>query len=128
VIFRRWLKFNAVGVIGIVVQLAALAVLNRLLGVPYLPATALAVEIAVLHNFAWHERWTWRERTAAPGMWIRLARFNLTTGAVSILANLIFMRLLVGNFHVPVLIANLIAIAATSLANFFLSELFVFRK
>ena len=51
---RRWLKFNAVGAIGIVVQLAALAVLKGLLRLPYLTATALAVETAVLHNFVWH--------------------------------------------------------------------------
>jgi len=127
VIFRRWLKFNTVGAIGILVQLAALALLNSLLRVEYLIATGLAVEIAVLHNFAWHERWTWRERTGKKGMPGRLLRFNLSNGAVSILANLLFMRLLVGHFHLRVLIANLLSIAATSLANFFLSELFVFR-
>ena len=34
---RRWLKFNAVGAIGIVVQLGALAILKGLLRVQYLP-------------------------------------------------------------------------------------------
>jgi putative flippase GtrA len=127
VIFRRWLKFNAVGAIGIVVQLAMLAVLKSLLHVEYLWATALAVEAAVLHNFLWHERWTWKGRVAEKGMLLRLVRFNLTTGAVSILANLVFMRLLVGQLHMQYLVANLLSIAATSLANFLLSEWFVFR-
>ena len=126
-IFRRWLKFNAVGAIGIVVQLAALWLLNSLLHLEYLISTGLAVEIAVLHNFVWHERWTWRERTAKQGVARRLLRFNLSNGGVSILANLLFMRLLVGQFHMRVLVANLLSIAATSLANFFISELFVFK-
>ena len=126
-ILRRWLKFNAVGVMGIVVQLAALAFLKSLLHIQYLIATALAVEMAVLHNFAWHERWTWKERTGKEGMFLRLLRFNLTTGGVSILSNLLLMRLLVGQFHLPLLVANLLSIGATSLANFALSELFVFR-
>ena len=129
---RHWLKFNAVGAIGIVVQLAALAILKTLLRVEYLPATALAVEIAVLHNFIWHDRWTWAERARAKGParfpWVRLMRFNLSTGAVSIAANLLFMRLLVGRLHVQYLVANLLGIAAASLANFLLSDLFVFRK
>jgi putative flippase GtrA len=129
---RHWLKFNAVGAIGIVVQLAALAILKSLLHVEYLLATALAVEIAVLHNFIWHERWTWAERAGAKGdvrlPWVRLARFNLSTGAVSIAANLLFMRLLVGRLHVQYLLANMLSIAAASLANFLLSDLFVFRK
>jgi putative flippase GtrA len=127
VIFRRWLKFNTVGAIGIGVQLAALAILKSLLHVEYLWATALAVEAAVLHNFVWHERWTWKGRIGKKGVLLRLARFNLTTGAMSIASNLILMRLLVGQFHMPYLAANLLAIAATSVANFLLSEWFVFR-
>ena len=129
---RHWLKFNAVGGIGILVQLAALAILKGLLHVGYLFATALAVETAVLHNFVWHERWTWVERTGKAygvrGALGRLARFNLSTGAVSIASNLLFMRLLVGRFHMQYLVANLASIVVTSLANFLLSDLFVFRS
>ena len=52
------------GLIGFALQLGVLALLLRL-GLHYLAATALAVELAVLHNFAWHERWTWRDRPPA---------------------------------------------------------------
>jgi putative flippase GtrA len=123
---RRWLKFNAVGAIGIGVQLAALAVWKSLLHVPILWATALAVEIAVLHNFVWHERWTWKGRGGSH-LLVRLARFNLTTGVMSIVSNLLCMQLLVGQLHMQYIVANLLAIAVTSIANFLLSELFVFR-
>ena len=58
----RWLKFNAVGAIGIAVQLAVLTLLKSGLGLNYLLATALAVEVTVLHNFFWHERFTWGDR------------------------------------------------------------------
>ena len=126
-IFRRWLKFNAVGGMGIVVQLAALAIFKSLFHIHYLLATALAVETAVLHNFAWHERWTWKDRTGKKGVMLRLLRFNLSTGAMSIVSNLVLMRLLVGQFHLPLLVANLLSIALTSLANFALSEVLVFR-
>lgn len=122
---RRWLKFNAVGAIGIVVQLGALAILNGLLRVQYLPATALAVEIAVLHNFVWHERWTWRDRSGK-GALGRLLRFNLTTGLMSIFANLVLMRVFVGALGLPTVVGNLASIAVTSLANFLVSEWFVF--
>jgi putative flippase GtrA len=126
---RRWLKFNAVGAIGIGVQLAALAVLKGLLRLPYLTATALAVEAAVLHNFVWHERWTWKDRRQAGGhMLSRLVRFHLGNGLVSIAVNLVSMRLLVGRFHMQYLIANVLAIAAGSLANFFVADLLVFRR
>ncbi len=124
---RRWLKFNTVGAIGIVVQLGCLAALKTGLGVNYMAATAIAVEIAVLHNYVWHELWTWRDRRQGSRLG-RLIRFNLSNGAVSIVVNLVFMRLLVGALHVPYLVANMVAIAAGSLANFLSGEFFVFRR
>ena len=98
----RWTKFNAVGGIGVGVQLAALAVLRSWLKLDYLLATGLAVEIAVIHNFLWHERFTWADRPAR--RWrhslLRLAKFNASNGAVSIVGNLVLMRLLVGGLKV----------------------------
>ena len=127
---RRWLKFNLVGAMGIVVQLAVLGFLNSVLKLDYQPATVLAVEAAVLHNFIWHERFTWADRASLTRRQAlrRLAHFNLTTGMVSILGNLLLMRLLVALAHLPPLPANLISIAGCSLGNFLLSEYIVFRR
>lgn len=126
----RWLKFNAVGALGIAVQLSLLFALTRGLHAGYLLATAVAVEAAVLHNFLWHERYTWAERVRPS--WrhslARLFRFNLTTGAVSIAGNLALMRVLAGFCHMNYLAANGIAIAVCSLANFLLSEHWVFAS
>jgi putative flippase GtrA len=127
---RRWFKFNLVSVLGIGVQLAVLWLLVSRLRMGYLPATALAVEAAVLHNFVWHERYTWRGRPV-PGARERLARllrFHLGNGLVSLVGNVALMRLLVGVLHLPYLVANLVAIAACGLLNFALSEWFVFRE
>ena len=63
-LFIRWIKFNAVGAIGVGVQLLMLTLLAKA-GVYYLISTGLAVEAAVLHNFLWHEHYTWRDRTHA---------------------------------------------------------------
>ena len=126
---KRWLKFNLVGAIGVGVQLAALAALTHLAHLDYLIATALAVECAVLHNFVWHERFTWSDRACVTLRQViaRLLCFNLTTGAVSIGGNLLFMRLLVGQAHLPTLVANLISIAACSIINFLVNDRVVFR-
>ena len=59
----RWCKFNLVGAVGILVQFGVLFLLKSLLHVNYLAATGLAVEAAVVHNFFWHERFTWADRT-----------------------------------------------------------------
>ena len=122
------MAFNAVGAIGVAVQLTVIAVLARWAGIPYLIATAAGVESAILHNFFWHERWTWRDRPA-PGPAARLGRlrrFHVTNGAVSLAGNLGLMTLLYGFWNVPIVLSNLLAILACSLINFALSDNAVF--
>jgi putative flippase GtrA len=126
----RWLKFNLVGALGIVVQLAVLTVLKSGAHLHYMVATAMAVEAAVIHNFLWHERFTWSDRVRRT--WteslLRFLKFNLTTGAFSIAGNLLMMRFLVGVAHLPYLPANMASIAACSMVNFLVSDWLVFRK
>ncbi len=128
--FLRWIKFNAVGGIGIGVQLAALAIFRSWLKLDYLLATGLAVEIAVIHNFLWHERYTWADRPAIRPIQslVRLAKFNASNGAVSIAGNLLVMRLLVGELKLNYVVSNLIAIVVCSLVNFLLGDRFVFER
>jgi putative flippase GtrA len=124
-LFQRWLKFSAVGATGIAVQLLTLALLLRVSGMHYLVATALAVELSVLHNFVWHRKWTWADRTASSSRTL-LLRFNLTNGALSIVGNLFFMWLFVGCAGMDARFANLLTISICALANFILSDLIVF--
>jgi len=178
----RWCKFNLVGAVGIFVQFGVLFCFKSGLHFNYLAATVLAVEAAVVHNFFWHERFTWADRTkservrppfgrppsgakarrrpetlfralqrcatlklrcsqnscagenkaAAQSIFgaslRRFLRFELTTGLISIGGNLGMMRVLVGRLHMNYLAANGIAIAVCSLANFLVSDGWVFGE
>ncbi len=123
----RWMKFNAVGALGMVVQLAALAVFNRWMAGRYLLATAAAIEVTLLHNFAWHALYTWRDRRGEGGVLGQMVRFHLSNGLVSMAGNLVLMRLLVEGTQMPVLAANGVAILGCSVVNFFLGDGWVFR-
>jgi len=124
---QRPAKFALVGAIGIVVQLAALEALTTF-ACDYMWATGIAVELAVLHNFMWHQRFTWGDRGGS--RWaetgVRLLRFHLSNGAISILGSLLLMRWLVGQWGMGVLVANLLTIAACSVGNFLASDRWVF--
>ncbi|MGP8252961.1 MAG: GtrA family protein [Terracidiphilus sp.] len=124
----RWGKFNLVGAAGVVVQLVLLAVFNRLAPGHYLMATVAAIEITLLHNFAWHVRFTWRDRRDGSALVVRLLRFHLSNGLVSLIGNVALMRVLVGHAHLQVLTANAIAIVCCSIVNFGLSDLWSFAR
>jgi putative flippase GtrA len=124
--FIRWAKFNLVGAMGMAVQLTALALFNRWFSGHYLYASAAAIELTLLHNFTWHLHYTWRDRRDPATPLRQLIRFHLSNGLVSMLGNLALMRLLVHQAHLPLLIANTIAILCCSIANFCLGNNWAF--
>lgn len=122
----RWWRFNAVGAMGMVLQLAALALFDRLAPERYLYATAAAIELTLLHNFVWHLHYTWRDRHGCPGVMSQLLRFHLSNGLVSMLGNLALMRILIHDARMPLLVSNGIAILCCSVVNFCLGDNWVF--
>ena len=120
----RWTRFAGVGALGFTVQLATLYVLTALLHVHPIVSVVLAVEAAILHNFVWHERWTWRDRvveSSRASMVERLLRFNAASGAVSLVGNVAFTAVFVAA-HVPVLLANVIAVGCLTAVNYLVAD------
>ena len=127
----HFMRFNVVGVLGFVLQSAALFVLTHgAHPVGYLVATAAAVELAVLNNFVWHQRWTWRDRPSAnTGETLRrLAKFNITNGLFSLTGNLVFMTVLVGRLGLGISGANLVSVTVCSICSFILADRIAFAK
>jgi putative flippase GtrA len=124
----RALRFAAAGAGGFVVQVAALAALTRA-GMHYVPATALAVEAAIITNFLWHERWTWRDRVPATGgLLSRLLQFNALTALTSIVAGVFLTAFFVEAIAVGPVGANILAVAVMSVVNFIGADRVVFRS
>ena len=126
-VIKRWLMFNSVGAMGIAIQIGTLFLLTSRTGLGYLLSTGLAVEAAVLHNFVWHERWTWADRKRS-GLLRRLFYFHCANGALSIAGNLILMRLFVGRLGMNFMAANILAIGICSILNFLAGDRLVFRN
>jgi putative flippase GtrA len=134
---ERVCAFYAVGAMGMCVQLATIWLLAGWGGLHYLLGTALAVEVSVMHNFIWHERWTWADRstpvraTSEPDggtpVLKRLIRFHLATGLISLWGNVALTALFVAVFGAEYLLANVMAIAACSAFTFLAADRLVFR-
>ncbi len=125
---KTFLRFNLVGALGIVLQLTTLALLNHALPLHYLLTSTIAVELTLLHNFAWHTRYTWPHTQSPRTRALQLLRFHLSNGLVSLAGNLVLMRLFVRHAHLPVLAANAAAIVLCGLANFLLAHHWIFSR
>ena len=118
----RFVRFNLVGILGFGVQLAVLLGLEAM-GVPIAIATLVAVEAAILHNFAWHERWTWAGIAGGTRAG-RLGRFHVSNGLISLAGNATVMTALT-NVGAPTIAATVTAVLACALLNFVSAHLWV---
>ena len=123
---HRFARFATVGAFGFVLQLAALALLTAA-GCPYLLAAAIAVELAALHNFWWHESWTWSDR-ALPQRTVgrRLVEYHLTTVSIAVAGNVMLTGVIVEIFGAPPVPANVAAVAVMAAASFGVADRWVF--
>jgi putative flippase GtrA len=124
---RRFRAFATVGAFGFVLQLATLSFLTSIANWTWLPATIVAVETAVIHNYLWHERWTWKERSGGTALSVdRLARFHIANALSSIVGNLVLMWLFVSAMEMAPVVANVFAVGVMSAVNFIVADRWVF--
>lgn len=129
----RFVRFALAGTGGFIIQVGTLAVLTSILDVNYLVATLIAMEAAILSNFFWHYRWTWKDRSAysATGaygaMLARLIRFNALTAVTSIFGTIFLTALLVETIGLHPVVANIASVVTLSVINFIGADRLVFR-
>lgn len=131
---RRFLKFGTVGASGTVVNLSILYLAQEHvfdgITAPELRlnlSLALAIFCATLNNFMWNRVWTWADRKHHYDKpW--LAQFGQYTLAcwVSIALQAVFTNVLAPHFYYVV--ANLIAIALTSVLNYVMNDVWTFGR
>jgi len=123
---RRESAYLAVGAINTLVGLLAFAGFERLLGdtIGYLGALVLAYAVGIAVGFTLHRRFVFKVRG---GVWLDLVRFvGVQLGALTVNAALLpaFVELA----HLPVLPAQVLALAITVVASYFAHLYFSFRR
>jgi putative flippase GtrA len=115
----RLSKFALVGGSGALLNTAVLVLLYQRVHLPLLVASALAVELSIVHNFVWNDRWTFAQQRWS---FQRLARFNaVSLGGLSVTAATLWT--LVNYLGAPYIWANLVGIGFAMLWNFTLNSL-----
>jgi dolichol-phosphate mannosyltransferase len=121
----RFIKFNLVGLTGVLVNEGALLVLAGG-GVYYLYASAVAIELSILSNFALNDFWTFRERRHGH-MVTRLIKFNGLM-IVGLVVNLVILYAGTEYAGINYAISNLIGIAGAFLVRYWLSVRYAWIK
>lgn len=124
---RRIVAFLFVGALGFALQMGGFGCL-RAAGWPLPAATACSALTAVVHNFIWHERWTWSDRGGDVATRTRrFAGYLATTGATSLVSNVVLVAFFAGLFTLPPRVALALAVVSTSVVNFLISDRLTFQ-
>jgi dolichol-phosphate mannosyltransferase len=123
---RRFGKFGIVGATGVVVNTGVLWLLTHGLGLYYLFASPVAIEIAMVTNYLLNNNWTFLDRRASFVAWPGVARYHAVSFG-GMLINIGILHALVTWTNTPVVPANLIGIGVATIWNFILSIGWTFR-
>ncbi|MEG4408290.1 glycosyltransferase [Microcoleus sp. MON2_D5] len=127
--FARWpmgkfLRFGIVGFSGVFVNMGVLYVLSEILNLELTRSLIVAAEFAIISNFLWNDLWTFGDISKRqPGkrqQLKRLLKFN-TICLMGLILNVLLVNLLFNVFGMNKYLANLIAIAAVTLWNFWIN-------
>lgn len=134
VLRHRFPRFGIVGSSGTVVNIAVLFVGQEYLFRAIEPESArlnfslpLAVLVATINNFTWNRLWTWsdrREHVHTPVV-LQFGQYAVACW-LGILLQFALTKLLAGHLHY--LVANLVAIAVASVANFVVNDNWTFVR
>ncbi len=123
----HFLKFAIIGTSGICINMAFLYLFTSVMGIYYMASAIYAIEISILWNFIFNNIWTWKDRKKQK-LYKKIVKYHISTGLSAILGNWLILLILTEFFSVYYLVSNLIGIAAATIANFLLSDLWTFRK
>jgi dolichol-phosphate mannosyltransferase len=123
----EFVKFNIVGGVGVLVNVAAFYLFYNLLAIHHMISGALATEVAIINNFILNDAWTFRGRSVRMKAWARLILFHASRllGMAVTLATLYILSDVLG---LNVLLSYFIGIALGVLTNFYTSDVYVWSK
>jgi putative flippase GtrA len=123
----NWLqlvRFSIVGASGYAINLLLYALLVKVFGVEYLVAETVAWIVAAANNFVWNRHWTFK--AGAGRVHAQAMRFFLVT-LLALGFNLLVLRILVESAGMDKVIAEVLALGASTPLNFLGNKLWSFR-
>ena len=130
----RFVKFGAVGASGTFINIAVLYACQEFLLLQIADfhsrlnySIAIAITLATISNFYFNRRLTWRDRQydASPGVMVLFFKYVAAAGVSIAIQSLMTKSL---SLYLHYIVANLVAIALSSVFNFVANDRLTFRR
>lgn len=118
---RRFVRFGISGFSGVFINMFILYLLREYVGLGLTRSAILAAEVAIINNFFWNDRWTFRDISEQQKGRIKTFRRFLKFNVIclsGLVLNILVLNLLYNFLDMNEYLANLIAIATVTFWNF----------
>lgn len=124
--YRTFWKFTIVGATNTVVDIVALFLLTRLLGISAVSANLFSVEIAIMWSFTWNSLWTFSQRNTQDSLLKRFLIFQFISLGGFVINQIMFVLFfeVIGIFD---LFAKVLTVPFTLVFNYLLNSRWTFR-
>jgi len=122
-------KFGLVGISGIVVNMCVLWYLTEMAGFYYLVSSLFAIELSIINNFIWNDKWTFRSGISynLSNWQHRLVSFHaVSAGGLVINLGILYLLTSIGGIYY--LISNIIGILVGFGWNFIMNRRVTWTK
>ncbi|MEP0889330.1 MULTISPECIES: glycosyltransferase [unclassified Leptolyngbya] len=120
----RFLRFGMVGASGVFVDMGILYLLYDVFELRLTRSAIIAAEFAIINNFIWNDRWTFGDIAREQQAWRQIAKrflkFNIVC-LMGLVLKVLLLNLLFNVFGINAYLANLLAIAAVTVWNFWIN-------
>jgi dolichol-phosphate mannosyltransferase len=123
----RFVKFGLVGGTGVAVNAGILALFTEGARIDYRLSSVCAIEFAIVNNFIWNYRWTWKERRGGGRMLNKFVKFHVSSGLTALAVNWGILVVLTEVWGIHYAVSNLIGIAIGTVSNFLFTHFWAFR-
>lgn len=113
----RFTRFGLVGASGVIVNFLVLAVAIEAFSVHHLVAGAMATECAIMTNFTFNDRWTFRDINTSRSWFVRLLRYH-SVAVGGLLISVTVLAAMIDGVGLPYPVANSVGIGAAMLWNY----------
>ncbi|CAN5765996.1 hypothetical protein BH24CHL4_BH24CHL4_01890 [soil metagenome] len=126
IIALRFQKFLMVGAVGLAVNQVLLFGLHDVFTFDLAVASPLAIFASMIVTFALNESWTWHDRGTGPVLHRMGMYFPINL--VGLVINYLILSLLVNEFAIYYLVANLFGAGVAAIWNFIVNHHVTWRK
>ncbi|MEX0270340.1 glycosyltransferase [Leptolyngbyaceae cyanobacterium UHCC 1019] len=120
----RFIRFAFVGLSGLLVDMALLYFFYAILSFGLTRSAIFAGELAIVNNFLWNDRWTFKDlaqkQFGRQQTLKRFLKFNIIC-LMGLILKILLLNLLFNGFHLNAYLANFLAIAIVTVWNFWIN-------